>query len=448
MIGDAKLLNALSGIVKRTKADGISACAHAKTRRVIRFADSAIHQDMLQESISITLKVICGRQVGVAGTDALEPKSLQRCTEAALEIARHAPKQEVAPLPTAFSMRTKKDYIAATAEVSASDLVAQLKHLTRICQGAGVSLAGSLAVGEDEFAVANSTGVSCYAASTASGAKLVTLYRQLSGFASQTHPDVQQLNLEGILKESLRQSLSEVLPISLPIGTYEVILEPEAVAELVNWLGYIGFGAKSVEERLSFLAGRMGEQLMDPRITLYDDGMDAETLRMPFDFEGSPKQRVLLIDKGKAAGIVYDSLYALRFGQRSTGHGLAPDNTEGPVPLHLGMEGGLNTVESMIRSCKRGLWIPRFHYVNGLLNPREALMTGLTREGVWLIEEGHPTKPVATLRFTQNILEAFSHVLGLSKKRRLIADFAQELGCVTAPALHLKRFHFTGGSEA
>src|SRR3989338_8135438 len=155
-----------------------------------------------------------------------------------------------------------------------------------------------------------------------------------------------------------------------------------------------------------------------------------------------------LFGGGKAAGIVYDTKYGARFGHPSTGHGMSPDETEGPLPLHLAMALGQIRLSEMIRRCKRGLLIPRFHYVNGLLNPREALMTGLTREGTFLVEDGKLAAPVTTLRFTQSIVEAFRHVVDISKERRLVADPSAGLGCALMPTVHLKRFHFTGRSES
>ena len=449
MIGETRLLSTLSDLIKRTRADGISACAHARTRRVFRFAYEAIHQDLVQESVTVTVKVIHDKRVGVASADTLEPASLARCVKAATEIAKHSPTQNTLPkLPSTHRIRTRTDYIPATARITAAACVASLKHLFQLSKGAGASLAGSFVTGEDEFAVANSTGASCYAASTVAGAKLVTMYHKLSGYASAVHRDVGRLDLKDLLKRSLRQSLHQQEPVTLPLGTYEVILEPEAVGELVNWLGYTAFGAKSVEERTSFLAGRMGEQVMDKQITIYDDGTDPMSLRLPFDFEGTPKQQVVLIDRGTAAGIVYDSTYGARFHHPSTGHAMPPDEVEGPFPLHLGMAPGRTSLPQMIRACTRGLLIPRFHYVNGLLNPREALMTGLTREGTFLIEDGKLTKPVTTLRFTQSLLEAFHRVLDISKERQLVADPSQELGCGVMPALHLPAFKFTGRSES
>lgn len=449
MIGGSKLLTALTTLIKRTRADGVSVCGHAKTRRVFRFAFDAIHQNLVQESVGITVKVIRDGRVGVASAATLEPQSLKRCVQAAMEIAKHSPPPHVLPpLPTAHRMRSRRDYVSATARARASDCVASLKHLFRICQGAGASLAGSFVTGDDELAIANSAGVACYAASTIVGAKLVTMYRRLSGFASGVHRDITRLDLEALLRQSLRQSLCDAEPVTPTLGAYEVILEPQAVGELVEWLGYTAFGAKSVAERTSLMAGRMGERVFSPEITLYDDGTEASTLRLPFDFEGTPKRRTMLIDRGMATGIVYDTAYGERFNQPSTGHGLSPDEVEGPLPLHLAMAPGRTSLDAMIRRCQRGLLIPRFHYVNGLLNPREALMTGLTREGTFLIERGKITTPVTTLRFTQSLLEAFSHVLGVSKERRLVADPNQDAGCALMPALHLKTFKFTGRSES
>ena len=449
MIGETRLLTELSRLVKRARADGVSVCAHAKTRRVFRFAYDAIHQALVQTQVNITVKIIHGKRLGVASADTLEPRSLARCVRAAGEIARHSPRQEDLPeLARAHRSTTTTDYVPATARVSAAASVSSLKRLFHLSKGAGATLAGSLVTGTDEFAVVNSAGVLCYTASTVAGSKLVTMYRQLSGYASAVDRDIERVNLEQLLKRSLSQSLHQKEPVTLPLGAYEVILEPEAVAELVTWLGYTAFGAKSVEERTSFLAGRMGEQVMDPQITIYDDGHDPAGLRMPFDFEGVPKRKVVLIERGNAAGIVFDSAYGARFGAASTGHGMPPDEVEGPLPLHLGMAPGRTSVSEMIRACKRGLLIPRFHYVNGLLNPREALMTGLTREGTFLIEDGAVAAPVKTLRFTQSLLEAFSRVRGVSSDRRLVAEPSQELGCAVVPALHLGVFKFTGRSEA
>lgn len=448
MIGQTALLTELARVVKRLRADGASAFAHAGTRRVFRFAQEAIHQDLTQESIGVTIKTILKGRVGVASTETWTPEALARCARAALKIATCSPPlRDVPALPVKHRARTTQDYVAATAKSSAAECVEHLAHLFRLCAGAGATLAGSLMTGEDEFAVVNSAGVASYAASTTCGAKLVTMYRALSGYASGIHRDIRRLDLEDVLERSLRQSLRREEPVTAPVGRYEVILEPEAVADLVEWLGYTAFGAKQVEERTSFLTGRMGERVMDPQVTILDDGNAPGSLRLPFDCEGTPKQRIVLIDRGTAAGIVYDTVYGARFGHGSTGHAVSTDAADGPLPLNLAMAPGQTTTTAMIRACKRGLYIPRFHYVNGLLNPRLALMTGLTREGAFLIKDGALAAPVTTLRFTQSILEAFSRVLGISKERRLVADPSSGLGSALVPAMRLASFAFTGRAD-
>ncbi len=449
MIGAAQLLGALLKLTARPRLEAISACAQARTRRVFRFAYEGIHQDLIQESVSITVTVLHRRRIGIAGTDTLDLPSLRRCVQAAAGIAEHSPTQDQLPeWPRRGRVKMTADYQPATMRLSAAACVTSLKRLFQLCKGAGADLAGSFLTGDDELAVANSAGLSAYSALTVSGAKLVTMYGKLSGYASGVHRDVRRLDLDSLLTRSLGQSLHRTDPVTLPLGPYDVILEPEAVADLVGWLSFTAFGAKSVQERSSFLAGRADEPLMDPRVTIYDDGNDPEALRMPFDFEGVPKQRVVFIDRGRAKGPVYDSIYGARFGQASTGHAMPPGDTEGPIPLHLAIAPGQQTLAGMIKSCRRGLLIPRFHYVNGLLNPREALMTGLTREGVFLIERGKLTRPVTTMRFTQSLLSALRRVLGISRERRLIADPSQDLGCSLMPALHLAHFEFTGRQES
>lgn len=448
MIGSTRLLEELTRLAARSKADGTSICAQGQGRHVLRFAYGTVHQVLFQEHITVTIKAVLGKRVGVASTDTFDRASLNRTLAAAVALARHSPNHpSLPPLPASHQLLTTEDHDAATAQAGPEAFLPSLKRLFHLCQGAGASLAGSCAVGEDELAVVNSAGVACYAASTLTGAKLVTMYRKLSGFSSRVERQVSRLNLEALLETSLGQCLHRQAPITLPLGTYEVILEPEAVAELLMWLGSIAFGAKSFHEKSSCISGRIGEQVMDKRITILDDGAHPDGLRMLFDFEGVPKRRVPLINRGTAAGLVYDTTYGHLYGQASTGHGLPPDDVEGPQPLHMFLEPGTASRDELIRGCERGVLIPRFHYVNGLLNPPEALMTGLTREGAWLIERGRRKAPVTTLRFTHSLLDALRHVVAISKERHRVADPMQESGCAVVPALHLARFKFTGRSE-
>jgi len=219
------------------------------------------------------------------------------------------------------------------------------------------------------------------------------------------------------------------------------------VAELLEWLSIISFGAKQVVERTSFMAGRIGERLMSRKISIADDGSSTEGLAVPFDYEGIPKHRLDLIREGVAAGVVYDSQHAKLHRCLSSGHAMPYDEVEGPLPTNLFLSSGETPYQELLGRMDRGLWITRFHYVSGLLKTQEALMTGLTRDGTFLIRKGKVEGAVKNLRFTQSILEAFSNLLAVSQESRLIADPAQGLSSAVCPSLLIKGFTFTGQTK-
>jgi predicted Zn-dependent protease len=216
------------------------------------------------------------------------------------------------------------------------------------------------------------------------------------------------------------------------------------VAEILEWMGFIGFGAKSFYEKTGFTSGNIGQKIMGDNITITDDGLNPQGMAIPFDFEGSPREKVMLIDKGVCQGFVTDTHYASIYNKNSTGHALPPDETEGPFPLNLTIEPGDKTREEMIKTISRGILITRFHYVNGFLDPHHALMTGLTRDGTFLIEGGKITKALKGMRFTQPILKALSQVKAVSSDRRLVGDPSSYIGAVLVPSLLINNFTFTG----
>jgi len=323
--------------------------------------------------------------------------------------------------------------------------IQRLNSLKEIIQRKA-ELAGSLMTGTRETAVVNSLGLRRHHASTVAGVKCIAMARGLSGFGSATHTDIRLLDDAAALERALEKCTGWGAPRTLRLGAYPVLLEPEAIAEIAGWLTFIAFGAKSFQEHSSCLAGRIGDRLLSPSMTIVDDGLDPRGLALPFDCEGTTKMRVPLIERGIARGIVYDRRYGALYGRASTGHATSPTETEGPVPFHLFVAPGTTPREALLRRLDRGILVTRFHYINGYLNPREALMTGLTRDGTFWVEDGRIKAPLRNLRFTQSIVEAFSHVRGVSAETRLVADPAQEFGATVAPSLLLDRFTFTGAS--
>jgi predicted Zn-dependent protease len=201
------------------------------------------------------------------------------------------------------------------------------------------------------------------------------------------------------------------------------------------FLGYLGLGALSLQEGRSFLSGRMGEKVLGENVTIWDDATDPRSLAAPFDWEGQPKRNVTLIEKGVARTVVYDSYTANREGKESTGHALPAPNTVGPLPTNLFLAAGEASLNDMIESTKRGLLVTRFHYVN-VIHEKETIITGMTRDGLFLIEHGRVTRPARNLRFTQSIVGALSKVEMVGREGRL-TEYAY------VPALKIGKFSFT-----
>lgn len=450
LLGESRIVTVLRRAAKQAPADETLIAAQRESFTTLRFAGERIHQNFQEEDVTVWVKVARGGRMGVATTCSLKPEALTRAIQSAATIAQVAAKQAApafATTPPKVPAPSIATYFPATAHRPLTEIVPMIQRLWTKSKAGGIHLAGSFVRGEEELAVVGSGGLAQYQPFSVAGLRLVPTQGRSSGFAAQAVRDLSALDPETLLERALRFCRMNENPKEIPLGKYDVLLEPEAVAELLEWLGYIGFGAKQAAERTSFMAGQMGERLMDRRISILDDGADPEGLAVPFDYEGISKQPVSLIEKGVAAGIVYDSHFAKLHRRSSTGHAGAYDQFEGPLPGNLFLAAGETPREDLLKKLDRGLWITRFHYVSGLLKTQEALMTGLTRDGTFLIQKGKVAGAVKNLRFTQSILEAFSKVAAISKERRLIADPAQGLSAAVCPSLVIRDFTFTGQTK-
>lgn len=448
LLGESRLLSLLKTAARRAKADRTLIACQRGVATTLRFAHGRIHQNFHSETVQVWVKVACGGHVGVATTNAVSPEALRRAVEAAIAIARVGGGRRRATgfdaSPSTAPLAPVATYVAETVSRPIADTIQAIRREWQRAQRAGYQLAGSFTVGEEELGVVGSHGLRCYQPFTVAGLKCVATRDHASGYAAATTRDLTQLAIPAVAERAVQLAQANRRPQDMMIGRYDCVLEPEAVAELLEWLGYIAFGAKALAERTSCLSGRLGDRLMGPEITIADDALHPDGLAAPFDYEGVPKSRVTVIDRGAAAGVVYDSAYGKLYRRPSTGHATPYDETEGPLPSHLTLAAGTTPRASMERLLGDGLVISRFHYVNGLLDTRQALMTGLTRDGTFLVKKGKVVGAVKNLRFTQSILEAFSRVGAVSRERRLVADPTAGLASCLAPTLLLRGFTFTG----
>jgi PmbA protein len=410
-----------------------------------RFASSAIHQSTYREDTVVRVRIVTGGRVGVSATNTFSPGGARRAAASALEMATVVSPDPVFPGLAPPSRDQGADRFAeATPDATPGARAEAVARLVDRC-GDGLVAAGSYETMASEVAVANTLGRFCWApASQASLTTVVANAQGGSGFAEIFSADVTDIDPDAVGRRAAEKARASSSPTDLDPGRYTVVLEPSAVSTLIGFLASIGFGGRDLLEGRSCLSGRQGQVVAGPDVTIYDDATDPGTIGIPFDFEGVARRRVDLIRGGVFVDGVYDLRTAKRAGKESTGHALPAPNPYGPFPLNLFMAPGDATAQEMIAATERGVLVTRFHYSN-VVHPVESVVTGMTRDGTFLIEGGEVTRPVKNLRFTQSILEALSNTTMIGRETELASEFFFSASRV--PALRIDGFRFTGRSD-
>ncbi len=444
MFSQAKIKEITDHILSHSTADQTEVLYWGDDSRLTRFANSYIHQNVAESNAEVRVRVVIGKKIGVASTNDLSPVALERVVESALEAAKFQQDNpdfvslpESAPVTAVDAFRESTASFTPEARARAAGIVCHL------ALEKGLTASGAFTTAAYQLAVANSLGVFTYHPSTLADIKTVVMSEDSSGYAARTALDAVEIDAEAVAVEAVDRALQSRGPRQIEPGRYTVILEEYAVHDFLDTLAYLGFGALAVQEGRSFMAERFGERIVDEKISIWDDGLDPSGLPLSFDFEGVPKQRVDLIEKGIAKAVVYDSYTAGREGKASTGHGLPAPNTFGPMPVNMFMAPGEATLEEMIASTERGILVTRFHYTNPI-HPRLTVVTGMTRDGTFFIEDGEVAYPIKNLRFTQSYLEALSKVEMVSRTTKLLRGW---FGSSRVPALKISEFEFTGATE-
>ncbi len=421
MVGRESALHLLKDLVQESSADQTEAILLTEDSSLTRFAGSAVHQHVAERNQTLILRVVLGKKIAVVTTNMLLPSSANRSLQKALSLARvQQPNDEFISLPGPKLIPEIETFSENSGRLTPHRKVKVIQSLLKQAKERGGKASGAFSNGEVELAVVNSLGVETYQKFSDLFLHLIVDNEKSSGYASFVARNADQFDVDAFAQEAIRKTSREE-PVQIEPGEYEVILEPYAVDELLSFLGYLGFHALAVQEGRSFFSNRFGEKMVDERVTIYDDGLDPEGLQVPFDFEGVPKRRVTFFERGVANEVTYDSFTAGREGKESTGHGLIAPNTSGPIPINLFMKGGESSLEEMVKSVRRGVYVTRFHYAN-VVEPMKAVITGMTRDGTFLIEGGEITRPVKNLRFTESVLKALSQVKALSRDRKVCSQ--------------------------
>jgi len=441
-------------IALNSKVDQTQVSAFLVNSALTRFANSQIHQNIVTKRGGVLIQVAVGKRIGTLRANSLEEKAIEELVKKAVKIAQVTPPNkdfksfpeplEWTPIRGAFDKKTSEctpDYRAEKVKETIDTAHSKSRHVRAV--------AGSFSTNSFAFAVANSFGISAWSkiSSTSLQATVISGSKKSQGFSSaeQYSKRIKDLDPVKIATEAAEKSVKSMNPQRIEIGEYEVVLSARAIAELLMYLGYIGFSATSYQDGQSFVKYNLDKQTFDKKLTMDDDPRNTRSLySFPVDGEGVPKRKLSLITRGKVTtkSICYDSFTAGKEkSKKSTGHALPPvfgfyGSRPRPMPFNPVVDSGDSSTEEMIKETKRGIFITRFHYTNPI-EPTKAILTGLTRDGTFLVEKGEITKPLMNLRYTDSMLSALKRITLIGKELEIVDE-------VTTPAMKLEKLRFTG----
>ena len=429
---------------QRGGATEAEALVIAEDSALTRFANDEIHQNVAETNVRIQLRYVAGKRVGVASTGRIDDHAIRALAETAGAIARaSAELEDWGGLPSASQIAdVPYAYSAGTANASPELRAEGARAVIAAAEAAGVSAYGSFSTGVETVAVANTAGIRAAAARTTTHLVTVSMGPDGgTGYAEGAGVSVGSIDAAALGREAAEKARASANPVAIEPGDYPVVLEEYAVVDVLDMLGYLGFSALAVQEQRSFF--EPGRRIGSDLVTIRDDGTDPATLPMAFDYEGVGKRPLTLVENGLCREVVYDAQTAARDGGTSTGHGLPAPNPWGPFPVNLLLETGNATRDELIGGLERGLLVTRFHYTNPV-HPKLAIVTGMTRDGTFLVEGGRIVGPVRNLRYTQSYLEAIAGIEAIGREPRTLMGF---LGGVSTPAVRIANWTFTGATE-
>jgi PmbA protein len=404
-----------------------------------RFANNGIHQNVAEQGLTVSIRTVVDGRTARATTNRIEEDSLRATIEASLSLAHSQPKDpRVLLMPSKQRYRRVNRFVKQTAALTAEDRARAVRLACDLAIKKGQVAAGIFASGQSQSAIGNSRGLFAAYRETHAEFSITMQEAPAASWAKANSADVRAFEPQKLAARASEKVHLAVNARELPPGRYTVILEPAAVLDLVGFLFY-DFAATALEDKRSCLNDRMNTQLFGKNITIADDAYHPLQQGQPFDGEGLPRQRVLLVDRGVPKNLVYSRAAAKAARKTPTGHGFALPNEYGEAPMNLVFTGGDSSLEKMIASTDRGLLVTRLWYIREV-DPYEKVMTGMTRDGLFLVENGRVTSAVRNFRFNQSLIEMLENVELLGPAVRATGEEAFEM---VVPAMKIHNFHFS-----
>ncbi len=434
-----KLFDAVQGAANSLGVSDVEALFGAHSGALTRFANNTIHQNVSEQDRWLSVRVVVDHRTARATTNRLDSDSIRSAVEQALALARSAaPNSDLLPLtePSVISETSRFD--AATADATPDHRGRAVAEAIQIVESDGQTAAGIYSTGQSTEAIFNSRGVAAWHAETMAQFSITAMAGDSSGWAKASavsHAAVHPAALARSASEKARLSSD---PQEIAPGRYTVILEPAAVLDLVGQM-FGDFSATSVNDSRSFLTDRLGTKLFGDNIHISDDVSHPLQAGVPFDGEGVPRRKLTLVDAGVPRELAYSRSSAHRASVEPTGHGFPLPNEVGEAPLNIVIAGGSTDVDQMIASTDHGVLVTRLWYIREV-EPYDKIMTGMTRDGTFLIENGRVVRGLRNFRFNQGIIELLNNVEALSHSVRASGE---ETFDMVVPAMKVRNFNFT-----
>ncbi len=418
--------------------------ADVGTSSLTRFANSFIHQNVSEDVAEVTLRVALDGRVSSSTTTATSLDALRLFVDATIDTAAQQPVDAEWPgVGGQTETVTAEHWDAATAEADPADRANAVKAFVEA--GEGLVSAGFCQTESRGHAYGNSEGRRVDGRFTTAVIDGIHQSSTSAGSGHAAGTALGSLDAAAIGALAAERARNSRDPFDAKPGEYEVVLSPECVATIAVFLDAYGFNAKLAQEGMSFVD--LGTEQFDRSINIWDDATDPRTLFVPFDVEGTPKRRIDLVRGGVPESLLYDRRTAAKAGVESTGNAIAGGDVFGPFSVNMFVGGGESAVEDLIASVDRGIYVSTFNYCR-VLDPKTLAVTGLTRNGTFMIEQGKITDAVTNLRFTQSFVDALApgRVAGIGDDARL-ADSEFGPMFIHAPSMHLASWNFTGGAD-
>ena len=458
MLDKSKAADIFGKIKKHSVADEVEALIYGGHSALTRFANNTIHQNVAEENYVVSVRTAFDGRTARATTNKLDDESLKRVVQASEKLAKvQHPDPDLLPMAEAgggarstHTQPVPSRYFDATAAVTPEQRAESVKKIVGVAKKHKLTTAGIFSTSEGVEGIFNSRGLADWYRQTSSEVSVTVLAADSSGWQKANSPNVAHLDAVALAEIAARKAFESAAPHEIPAGKYAVILEPAAVLDIVGFMFY-DFGGLAILDQRSFLNNRVGTKLFGENINIWDDVGHPLQSGAPFDGEGVPRKRVQLVENGVVKSLVYaratgekmrKSEYKDKVGQiEPTGHGFPIPNEMGEAPMNIvfGRTRDPKTVDQMIGSTERGILVTRLWYIREV-DPYEKILTGMTRDGTFLVQDGKIQYGVRNFRFNQSLIAMLSNVEEMGTPVRASGEESFDM---VVPAMKVGEFNFT-----